>query len=352
VRAASALSTHPTTATALGEAAGQVLEALGGARPALALVTVTPPHLGTLEDIGVALAALLAPDVVIGAVSSAVVGGGSHVRGVPALALFAVAGVAASPLSLMAEGGAPLRRSGGLDGATAAVVLADPFSCPGSALLDALADPPAGGGLVDAGQGPGGSRLLLDGSVRTSGAVGALLGPPCRALASQGAIPVGAPWVVTRADGDLLLELGGRPAAERGAEALGADARPAAVGLALDEQAEEPGRADLLAVSVEGAAPGGGLRLARAVQVGWVVRFLRTGPVEAEADLGAVLSQHGPAPSGVLLFPAAGRAGDAGLVTELLGCPTGGVGVSAALGPVRGAPALHGAGATGLIVFP
>jgi small ligand-binding sensory domain FIST len=352
VRAASVLSTHPVVAIALGEAAGQVLEALDGAGPSLVLVTVTPPHLGTLEDVGSALRALLAPEVVLGAVAPAVVGGGRHVAGGPALALFALAGVDASALSLVPDQGTGLRRVGRLDGAAAAVVLADPFSCRPADLLGAMADVPSGGGLVGGAKGPGGSRLLLDGAVRTSGAVGAFLGPPAAAVASQGATPTGEAWAVTRSVGDEVLEIGGRPAADRRRQALGED-QPGALGLLLDEHAEEAGRAELLAVPILGSGPTGGLRLGRSLPVGRVVRFLRTGPVEAEADLAAALSSSPPAAStGVLLFPADGREGDADLISELLGCPVGGAAVSAPLAPVGGMPSLHGPGATGLVVFP
>ena len=405
VRAATALSTHPVAAIALGEAAGEVLEALGGVRPTLVLVTVTPPHLGTLEDVGSALHVLLEPDVVIGAVSSAVVGGGRHIDAETALVLFAVAGVPAAPLVVEARAGGNLVPCGPVEGASAAVVLADPFSCPPADLLAALGDLPVAGGLVSAARGPsgptereargpsgptereawgpGGSRLLIDREVRTCGAVGALLGPPARARTSQGWTPAGEPWVVTRADGDVVLEVGGRSAAERRSQALGDDPQPAALGLLQDEHVDEPGRGDLLAVPILGSAPTGGLRVAQPVPLGRVVRFLRSGPLELEADLIATLRSPepsaprsegplgpsaprsegplgpsaprsegplGPRP-GILLFPGEGRAGDAGLVAEVLGWPVAGVGVAAPLGPVGGATALHGSGATALIVF-
>lgn len=355
MRAAGALSTHPVAAIALGEAAGQILDALAGARPALVLVAVTPPHLGTLEDVGSALQALLAPDVVVGAVASAVIAGGRNVEGGPALALFAVAGIAAAPLSIVPEADGTMAQHGSLVEATTAVVLADPFSSRGVATVVAAVvasdDVTLAGGLVgSSGQGPGGSRLLLDGAVRTSGAVGALLGPPARAVASQGWSPTGEPWVVTHSQGDVVLELGGRPAAERRERALG-DGEAAALGLLVDEHAEEPGRGNLLAVRIVGPGPGDGLRVARPIPIGQVVRFLRTGPVHVEADLAVALAPH-ERPSGVLLFPGAGRGGDADLASELLGCPVAGVGVSEPLGVVGRVGGMLGEGATGVVVFP
>lgn len=374
MRAASALSTHPVVATALGEAAGQVIEALGGARPALVLVAVTPPHLGTLEDVGGALQVLLGPDAVVGAVAPAVIGGGRRVEAEPALALFAVSGVAASGLSLAPAPSGRLDRRGALDGATSAIVLADPFSCPPDRLLAALGDLPAAGGVVapawvpgrdeaQGTQGPGGSRLLLDGAVRTAGAVGALLGPPTRVRLSQGGTPAGEAWVVTRSHGDLVLELAGRPAAERRSQALGDQDHPAALGLLLDERAEDIDRTELLAVAIVGTVAGGGLRLSSPVPVGRVVRFLRAGALDVDADLAAALrpsrgdgaggeTAGGQAPVGVLLFPAAGRGGDAGVVADLVRSPVAGVDVAAPLGPVGGVLGLHGPRSTGLVLFP
>lgn len=352
MRAVSVLSTHPVVAIALGEAAGQVLEALGGERPTLVVATVTPPHLGTLEDVGGALRSLLDPDVVVGAVASAVIGAGRQVDEGPALALFALAKVAAAPLSLTPSPDGGLAPEGTLDGAAAAIVLADPFSCSSTALLAGLGDVPATGGLVGAPRGPGGSRLLLGAEVRTDGAVGALLGEPARVLASQGGTPTGDPWVVTRSDAGFVLELGGMAASLRLHEALGEHHREAALGLVLDDRADDPDRTQLLAIPIRGQARDGGLRVAQPIPVGEVVRFLRIGPSEVEADLVAALAPFGPRPSGALLFPTEGREGDAGLASELLGCPVGGAAVLSALAPVAGRGSLHASGATGLLVLP
>jgi small ligand-binding sensory domain FIST len=284
-------------------------------------------------------------------VATAVIGGGRRVDG-PALSLFALSGVPASSLSLSPGAAGGLERHGHLDGATVALVLADPFSCTGDRLLEALGDLPAGGGLVGAARGPGGNRLLLDGAVHTSGAVGALLGAPTQVAASQGWTPTGDAWVVTRSAPSVVLALGGRPAAVRQAQALGDVAPTGALGLLLDDRAEEPDRAQLLAVPIVGTVGGGGLRVARTIPVGRVVRFLRTGPSEVEGDLVAALAPFGPRPSGALLFPAEGREGDADLVADLLGCPVAGAEVGAPLAPVAGCPGLHGPGATALVVFP
>jgi small ligand-binding sensory domain FIST len=59
-------------------------------------------------------------------------------------------------------------------------------------------------------------QLLLEEEVRTHGLVGISLSGDIEVegLVSQGCRPIGQPWVVTRARGNLILQLGGRPALE------------------------------------------------------------------------------------------------------------------------------------------
>ena len=68
---AAALSEHPVTAHATGEVIGQVLEA-GVTEPDLALLFVTPPHGGALEDAAAAVQATLRPRVLLGCAADAI----------------------------------------------------------------------------------------------------------------------------------------------------------------------------------------------------------------------------------------------------------------------------------------
>ncbi|HVL93319.1 MAG TPA: hypothetical protein VM264_08235, partial [Acidimicrobiales bacterium] len=70
---AAALSEHPVPAHAVGEVAGQVLEALGPA-PDLAVLFVTPPHAGALEDAIGAIRDILRPAALLGCAAVSVVG--------------------------------------------------------------------------------------------------------------------------------------------------------------------------------------------------------------------------------------------------------------------------------------
>src|SRR5205823_6860873 len=76
---------------------------------------------------------------------------------------------------------------------------------------------PVVGGLASASTAPGGNRLVVDDTVVAEGAVGAFLGSDVdiTTVVSQGCRPVGDPFVITRAEGNIVYELGGKPALER-----------------------------------------------------------------------------------------------------------------------------------------
>src|SRR5204863_1779885 len=101
------------------------------------------------------------------------------------------------------------------------LLLADPFSFPADAFLgrmnDDLPDLRVLGGLASAARAPGGNRLALDGDLTSDGAVGVFLGADVevRTVVSQGCRPIGQPFTVTRAEGNLMYELGGVSAIER-----------------------------------------------------------------------------------------------------------------------------------------
>ena len=75
---ASGLSEHPVAAHAVGEAVGQVLDVLDTS-PDLAVLFVTAPHVGAMEDIAAAVRDLLRPQVLLGVTASSVVGGAREV---------------------------------------------------------------------------------------------------------------------------------------------------------------------------------------------------------------------------------------------------------------------------------
>src|SRR5580704_14906530 len=85
---AAALSEHPVPAHAVGEVAGEILDRFGE-RPDLAMVFVTPPFAGTLEDAMGAIDDILHPLVLLGCAAESVVGPHREVERTAAVSLFA-----------------------------------------------------------------------------------------------------------------------------------------------------------------------------------------------------------------------------------------------------------------------
>ncbi len=369
---AAALSEHPVAAHAVGEVAGEILERVGE-RPDLALVFVTPPFAGALEDAVAAIDDILHPLVLLGCAAESIVGPRREVERTAAVSLFAARTGPLLPVALSAAeapeyGGIALR--GWPDDIAftpqALLLVADPFSFPTEEFLEwaATAYPglPVIGGMASAAQAPGGNRLAVGRRVRTSGAVGALLGPgvAVETVVSQGCRPFGQPLVVTRAEGNLILELAGAPALER----LVAQAHSALtedevallemgglqIGRVIDEHRESFGRGDFLLRGVLGAdRRTGALAVGDVVPVGTTVQFHLRDARAADEDLHVLLKGHHA--DGALVFTCNGRGSrlfdephhDARVVSDILG-PVALAGFFAAgeIGPVGGHNFIHG----------
>ena len=168
--------------------------------------------------------------------------------------------------------------------------------------------------------GPGANRLFADGEVVDAGAVGVLLGAEVatRTVVSQGCRPIGPPMTVTRAEGNLLLELAGAPAYRRLVETCprcppaeqGMVARGLHIGVAIDEYAEEHGRGDFLIRGVLGADERTGVvAVGEAVELGRTVRFQVRDPAGAREDLVELPRGRAPGPRGAAVLLQRARAG-------------------------------------------
>jgi small ligand-binding sensory domain FIST len=216
--------------------------------------------------------------------------------------------------------------------------------------------------MASAARGPGGNRLVLDGSIRMGGAVGALLGPGVElaSIVSQGCRPVGHPLAVTRAEGNVVYELGGQPALERLIELARRELaeRDVAVinegglhlGRVIDEHKAEFGRGDFLVRNVIGAdREAGAIAVNDTVELGTTVQFHLRDAVAADEDLRALLDgQHADA---ALMFTCNGRGTrlfgtphhDASTLADIVGeIPMAGFFAAGELGPVGGRNFLHG----------
>lgn len=367
---AASMSEHPIATHATGEVVGSVFEQLGAA-PDLAVLFVTAPHAGALEDIAAAVREVLKPATLIGATAVSVLGGDREVEEKPAVSLWAgrLAGpVAPVRLDVSTSIGVAVSGLGhdlvGRTDEQTLVLLADPFSVPLDGFLDAAPETYPGlrivGGLASAARGPGGNRLVLDDRVYTDGAVGALLSPlhATTAVVSQGCRPIGNPMTVTKSDGRVIYELAGRPALERLVElleGLDPDERALAqrgihLGRVIDEHKIDFDRGDFLIRTVLGGDRDvGALAVGDEVAVGATVQFQVRDAASADDDLRELLA--GRQAKGALVFTCNGRG------THLFGVPdhdaqvvnahvdgdaTAGMFCAGEVGPVGDRSFLHG----------
>ena len=363
------LSEHPVAAHAVGDAIGQLLEQVGE-EPDLVVLFVTADHTGALEDMVDAVVTILRPRVFVGATANAVVGGGHGVEDTPGLSLFAARLPGRlTPVRLTATRDADRWAIDGLDHdamatARSLLLLVDPFTFPVDALLEDLrtTHPDLGvvGGLASAARGPGGNRLVLDGTLTTHGAVGVLLDDAVApdVVVSQGCRPIGEPFIVTRAERSIIFELGGRPALERLIEivdGLSPDERALAArglhcGVVVDEYKATFDRGDFLIRGVLGAdRDAQAIAVGDEVPVGATIQFQVRDAETAGEDLIGLLSGHRA--DAALVFTCNGRGagmfGDAdhdpSIVQDALGpLPAAGMFCAGELGPVGGRNVLHG----------
>ena len=367
---AAALSEHPLATHAVGEVAGQVLERLGEA-PDLAVLFVSAAHTGAIDDIVATVRSVLVPDALIGCTASSIVGGGREVEDRPAMSLWAARLGGATPVRLTAS-----RQGGGVavrgfptgtelpPDAGAVLLLADPFSFPTEVFLQGLraqfgVELPVIGGLASVGRGPGGNRLVLDGTVVSDGAVGVILeGVRLTTVVSQGCRPIGDPMTVTRGEHQVVYELAGRPALERVQE-LVASLGPGDlalveqglhVGRVIDEHKLDYGRGDFLIRNVLGAdQENQAVAVGDEVDVGDTLQFQVRDARSADEDLRQLMAEEQA--DGALLFTCNGRGShlfgvadhDAGVVSDALGgAPVAGMSCAGEIGPVGGRSFLHG----------
>jgi small ligand-binding sensory domain FIST len=388
MRFASSLSTHPVTAHATGEAIGQVIEQVGR-HPDLAVLFVTRPHAGALEEAADAVTRLLEPTLLIGCAAESVVGSQREIEQAPAVSLWAGLTGPIAPVRLWVdfEEGGPEGPDDGLDSdpeegtspiplvagwpddlpfePQALLLLADPFTFPIDLLLRGLAADHPGlpviGGMASAARSPGGNRLALNDQVFTDGAVGALVGPgvTVSSVVSQGCRPIGRPLAVTRAEGNIIYQLAGQPAlnrllqmakdgmSERDVELINQGLH---LGVVIDEHKVDFGRGDFLIRNVIGADwSNGAIAVGDTVEVGTTVQFHVRDAEAADEDLRELLAER--TADGVLLFTCNGRGSrlfakpdhDAGVIGDLLGDPPiSGFFAAGEVGPVGGHNFVHG----------
>jgi small ligand-binding sensory domain FIST len=222
------------------------------------------------------------------------------------------------------------------------------------------------GGMASAGFNPGDNRLFCGREALAEGAVGAFIhgAVKLRSVVSQGCRPIGKPFVVTKAERNVIHELGGRPALIQLKELF--DTLPAReqvqlqrnphVGRVISEYQESFGQGDFLVRNVIGIDPSNGaIQLGDYIRAGQTVQFHIRDQEAADAELKQMLStvkkSGQPQPLGGLLFACNGRGTrmfsqsdhDAALLAKFLGeIPLAGFFAAGELGPVGKQNFMHG----------
>ena len=374
-RIGAGLSTAPVAANAAVEAGRQAAAGVG-ADVDLAFLFLSPDH---LDDAGAAVHKLieeLGPRHLVGCVAQGVLGGSREIESGPALAVWAgsLPGSSIEPFhaaSVEADDGVAVVGFPDPVGAELVTLLVDPFTFPAAAFLAALNEEhrhvPVVGGVAVGGGEPRAQALIVDGEIYDEGAVGALVsGVSVRTVVSQGCSPIGDDAVVTAAEGNVVLELAGRPAFERlrgeilalPPERQRLAAQGILAGIVIDENRSEYRRGDYLMRGMLGADDeSGAIAIGEQVRVGQTLRFHVRDAVSADEDLKECLAATvgGASSAGALLFTCNGRGTnmfpepnhDASTVSRALRSPAvAGMFCGGEIGPVGGEVFLHGFTAT------
>ena len=335
--ASAALSTQADSRTAALEVATRLNAGLpdgGGAD--LVLVFGSFHHRAAFSEATGLISKLVEPRSLVGVTAEWVVGPRHEVEGGPGLSALALRlpGVAIDPVRFDPFDGPTehwsddhiRERLGAGPDAKATLLFADPFSLQAPILLRRIGEAtrehpfPIIGGLASGSSQPGANVLVLDRSLAASGAIGVTLSGPISVdpVVSPGCRPVGRTFLITKAKGNVVEQLSGRPALDVARETIGelSDRDRLAVreglllGFAVNEYQDRFGRGDFLLRSVLGAdTKRNTLIVGDSAKVGRTVQFFLRDRMAAIEDLDLLLDreQMREPPFAVFLATCAGR---------------------------------------------
>jgi len=379
LRCAAAISEHLDTRTAAIEVAALLEKAMDGPSD-LVLVFASFHHRESFEDAIADIRQTLNPKNIIGVTAESVVGCDLELEGVAGLSAISMylPGVTMTPWTTTPKKPVPISRPDDIpawihlrEDTKAVFFFADPFSTPITRLLPALVNCrgegnplPIIGGMASGASQALYNRLILNDVGIRSGGIGITMSGPIDVdcIVSQGCRPIGSHHRVTKVDGNVVLELGGKPALEVLHE-LAQHATPherslleggLLLGSVIDEHKSHFGRGDFLVRSIlgldrkrKGIAAGEFFRLGKTVQ--FHVRDAQT----AVEDLQLLLDtqQLSDNPFAGLLVTCNGRGRnlfheedhDLTIIRERLGeIPISGFFAAGEIGPIGGHSFLHG----------
>ncbi|HWF62538.1 MAG TPA: FIST N-terminal domain-containing protein [Nitrospira sp.] len=371
-----ALSKTVNTESAAQAVAEGIRTQLNAAPIDLACVFFSAHHAAGADLLAHVLTGTLRPSLLIGCSGEGVIAGAEELETAPAITVWAAVlpDVNLHPLRSsfspthhqfhLSEWPEP-----GVEEASS-LLLADPFTVPVQDILRILEERYPGttvvGGLAGGGQEAGMNRLILNDQALDSGLVGVRLSGSVdiRPIISQGCRLIGDRFVVTKAERNLIHELGGAPALEQ-LQALfeslaGEDQRRAHralhLGIVIDEHRNRFERGDFLIRNLLGAdRTTGAIAIGDVVQEGQMVQFHLRDAESATEDLNALLAadqtDHRHPPLGALMFNCCGRGRglfgrpnhDVAATMERLGpIPIAGFFAQGEIGPIGSRNFLHG----------
>lgn len=373
---ASAVSREINATDAVRTLIEQIERVPGMSSPDLACLFFSAHYADDAQKLSAQLLDRLFPGTLLGCTGEGIITGPEEIESAPAVTLWAakLPGASLTPWRL-----SPTPDESGIvqwpdlkeapDPSTL-LLLADPFSAPMDEVLNRMSDHYPGtiavGGMVGGGQGEGENRLLLNESVHEGGLVGVALSGQVsiRAVVSQGCRPIGERYVVTKADRNMIHELGGIPALDQLRamfESLSSHDRNLAqnalhVGIVMDEQRNRFERGDFLVRNLIGAdRESGSLAIGDLLTEGQTVQFHVRDAQSASEDLHLLLaadrSRYVQPPLGALMFSCCGRGRglfgrphhDVTVLRERVGnIPVAGFFAQGEIGPVGGTNFLHG----------
>lgn len=387
MKIASALSTHRDSQSIVDDLVASIGDLTN---PDLALLFVSPHHEENCDELVAAVVEKTGARNLIGCTGDSIIGPNREIEREPAVALWAASlpGVRVMPFLVdiddvnnfdNAESWRD-RIGANADDQPSFIVLPDPFTYgpavehtlnvmdtlyPGSTIV---------GGLPSGASAPGENRIFLNDTVLRQGMVGVSLSGPVaiEAVVSQGCRPIGEPFVVTRAEQNVIRELRGQPAIEVLKQVVdAADADDQAlirqgrlhIGSVVDEARASFGPGDFLIRNMMGVVDNSAIAVAAFMRTGQTIQFHVRDAESADADMkklvAACMGEPANAPKGGLLFSCNGRGThmfktpnhDISIVNDYAkDCAVAGFFAAGEIGPVAGKTFVHGL-TSSLILF-
>lgn len=370
-------------------AADALLAAVEGAADIdVAFLFFTGHHTLEMEAVAKRIWRELDAQVLMGCSAEGVIGGNREIERAPGMSLMVGESVGGSVESFYVGGEEWRELLTDLDSlqdrmsigeqSVAVIAAGDPFSTPVGELFKALERMKPGlpliGGMASAATQPGENLLIWNDDVYSDGMVGITLGGAIgvQSVVSQGCKPIGRPFVVTKAEENVIQQLGGHPALAALQEMV--NDLPASeqkllenglmIGRAMSEYRDAFGRGDFLVRNLMGIdQKTGAIAVADYVRAGQTVQFHVRDAATATEDLSLMLAAEKiePNPAAALLFSCNGRGTnlfdkpchDIALTqARLKDIPTAGFFAAGELGPVGGTNFIHGHTASLALIRP